>query len=375
MPEWLENLAGNIAGGVGDVASGLLGLFYNPDTGEINYQNLITALGAYGISRADDSSTLGDFFGTSTPQPTGYTGGIPQYEYKREVLPEAFAQTYTQPATEEGGLPTVMPRRPGSGGRYYFTQGAYQPKTTTEGAAPIVQNNDGPSGIASDLPLDNQARNQAYINRVFGTLGTGVGNSPEREDYTEGFPSFEVQSTEQGNEYARRIMQEPGEYSFSVTDDANYFRPEVTFGLFDQGLTPEQLMQEGGTFEYIYPGSAGESGLRQAYEYWQNNVASDVVELATGGMASLDGMGQGYYLGGPTDGMADLVPATIDGNQPAALSDGEFVIPADVVSHLGNGNSDAGAQQLYSMMDRVRRERTGTTRQGPEINPTRMMPA
>jgi len=96
---------------------------------------------------------------------------------------------------------------------------------------------------------------------------------------------------------------------------------------------------------------------------------------AAGGMASLDGMGQGYYLGGPTDGMADLVPATIDGNQPAALSDGEFVIPADVVSHLGNGNSEAGAQQLYSMMDRVRTERTGTTKQGPEINPMQMMPA
>ena len=74
----------------------------------------------------------------------------------------------------------------------------------------------------------------------------------------------------------------------------------------------------------------------------------DAEEYATGGMAQ----GQGYYLGGATDGMADLIPATIDGTQPAALSDGEFVIPADVVSHLGNGNSDAGAKQLYSMMDR-----------------------
>jgi hypothetical protein len=97
----------------------------------------------------------------------------------------------------------------------------------------------------------------------------------------------------------------------------------------------------------------------------------DAEEYAAGGMAQ----GQGYYLGGATDGMADLIPATIDGTQPAALSDGEFVIPADVVSHLGNGNSDAGAKQLYSMMDRVRQERTGTTKQGPEINPTKMMPA
>ena len=91
-----------------------------------------------------------------------------------------------------------------------------------------------------------------------------------------------------------------------------------------------------------------------------------------GGIASLGGPN---YLAGATDGMADLVPATIGGTQPAALSDGEFVVPADVVSHLGNGNSDAGAKQLYAMMDRVRDERTGTTKQGPEINPTKMMPA
>ena len=100
-------------------------------------------------------------------------------------------------------------------------------------------------------------------------------------------------------------------------------------------------------------------------------IGMEGLGFAAGGMMQ----GQGYYLGGPTDGMADLVPATIDGSQPAALSDGEFVVPADVVSHLGNGNSDAGAKQLYSMMDRVRDERTGTTKQGPEINPTKMMPA
>ena len=84
---------------------------------------------------------------------------------------------------------------------------------------------------------------------------------------------------------------------------------------------------------------------------------------------------QGYYLGGITDGMADQVPAQIDNQQPAALSDGEFVIPSDVVSHLGNGNSSAGAKQLYGMMDRVRQERTGTKQQGKQINPNKFVPA
>lgn len=83
----------------------------------------------------------------------------------------------------------------------------------------------------------------------------------------------------------------------------------------------------------------------------------------------------GYYLGGKTDGMADEVPANIDGQQPAKLSDGEFVVPADVVSHLGNGNSEAGAQRLYEMMDRIRKARTGTTKQGRQINPKKLLPA
>lgn len=99
--------------------------------------------------------------------------------------------------------------------------------------------------------------------------------------------------------------------------------------------------------------------------------------FADGGLLSLAQGGRTLpprYLGGITDGMADRVPANIDGERPAALSDGEFVIPADVVSHLGNGNSSAGAKVLYEMMDRVRKARTGTKKQGREIDAHRFMP-
>jgi hypothetical protein len=85
--------------------------------------------------------------------------------------------------------------------------------------------------------------------------------------------------------------------------------------------------------------------------------------------------GGGRYLDGATDGMADVVPARISDGQEARLSDGEFVIPADVVSHLGNGNSDAGAKQLHAMMTRVRKERTGNPKQGKQIKPQTMLPA
>ena len=83
----------------------------------------------------------------------------------------------------------------------------------------------------------------------------------------------------------------------------------------------------------------------------------------------------GGLTDGPGDGMSDGIPTTIDNEQPAALSDGEFVVPADVVSHLGNGSTDAGANKLYAMMDKVRQARTGKKQQGKEINPDNFMPA
>jgi hypothetical protein len=89
--------------------------------------------------------------------------------------------------------------------------------------------------------------------------------------------------------------------------------------------------------------------------------------FAEGGVAQTS-PGQGYYLGGKTDGMADEIVSTSDGEVDARLSDGEYVIPADVVSHLGNGNSAAGADKLGKMMDNVRKERTGNKEQGKKID-------
>lgn len=99
------------------------------------------------------------------------------------------------------------------------------------------------------------------------------------------------------------------------------------------------------------------------------------VAFANGGVSSLGGYSDGgRMLKGPGDGMSDSIPASINGKQPARLANDEFVVPADVVSHLGNGSSDAGAKVLYKMMDRVRQARTGNKKQGKEINADRMMP-
>jgi hypothetical protein len=116
--------------------------------------------------------------------------------------------------------------------------------------------------------------------------------------------------------------------------------------------------------------SAGLPAVPTREQLDMQNQQTAPAKMAVGGLADA-----GRYLQGKTDGMADEIETSIDGEQPALLSHGEFVIPADVVSHLGNGNSEAGAEKLYSMMDRIREARTGTKEQGKEINADKFLAA
>lgn len=177
----------------------------------------------------------------------------------------------------------------------------------------------------------------------------GTGGQQQPVGYTEGIPQYTL-----GN----------------VLDDGSR---ELYDGAFDTTYQAQQLNEAGEPVEVTLDRRPGSMGRRY---FSPTTFTQPTQELAQGGLARLYAQGggiNGYYLGGPTDGMADQVPATIDNMQPAALSDGEFVIPADVVSHLGNGNSDAGAQNLYSMMERVRKDRTGNPKQGREIDPNKYL--
>ena len=105
-------------------------------------------------------------------------------------------------------------------------------------------------------------------------------------------------------------------------------------------------------------------------------TGTNLATMAQGGITqNLGGYSDGgHLLKGPGDGMSDHIPAMIGKRQPARLADGEFVIPADVVSHLGNGSTEAGAKQLYAMMSRIRKARTGNPKQGKQVNPRKLMP-
>jgi hypothetical protein len=106
---------------------------------------------------------------------------------------------------------------------------------------------------------------------------------------------------------------------------------------------------------------------------------SDPILAANGGImqANLGGYAAGgnpRLLRGPGDGMSDNIPAMIGNKQPARLADGEFVVPADVVSHLGNGSTEAGAKRLHEMMNQVRMDRTGKKKQAPAVKAKKYLP-
>ena len=176
-------------------------------------------------------------------------------------------------------------------------------------------------------------------------------------------PSMPVRNTAPSNIAPSNIA--PSNIAPSNTSMTDFFND-----LRKNNLNTGQINREYGRPENF--GSEG-SYIRN------NNLAQGGIAGITpqGGVSSLGGYARGgmpRLLDGPGDGMSDNIPATINDRQPARLADGEFVIPADVVSHLGNGSTKAGSKRLHLMMDQVRQARTGNPKQGKRINPNKFMP-
>ena len=131
----------------------------------------------------------------------------------------------------------------------------------------------------------------------------------------------------------------------------------------------------------VMPNAAPNLGTINLAPPATKSTTQDVELAAQGGIMSAQPSLGGYATGGnprllkgPGDGMSDSIPAVIGHKQPARLASGEFVIPADVVSHLGNGDTDAGAQHLQNMMGNIRKARTGNAKQGKQINASKFLP-
>jgi hypothetical protein len=309
------------------------------------------AAGVYGALKPD--SSVGEFFGGAAQRPTGYTGGIPEYKVSRALQPDAFSAT----------TPTGEARVPGSMGRQYFTPTTFTPTGNVMSPAirPVdtqAQETAKAQGIIDSLPEDVVME---ILQSMFGTGGISTPTTPAPAPAPAPETTTGAAATPEWGQIATYLRN--GALTPAQTATAlNLSEADIVFGLLDSGeTTPEEVAQ-------YYGDTYTVQQITDTY-----NSMGGTKTFAQGGMTSVSSP-RGYYLGGQTDGMADKIPATIEGKQPAKLSDGEFVVPADIVSHLGNGNSDAGAKQLYSMMDRVRQARTGRQEQGRPIAPNDYLP-
>jgi hypothetical protein len=163
---------------------------------------------------------------------------------------------------------------------------------------------------------------------------------------------------------------------FSPPGPVNYSIPVDNFGTYAVGPAMQSMqdaynadMSAAQAQSISDQSSAGASDAGTGYgtgdtsggfgegQYAQGGLAA----LAQGGIANLgDYSDGGRLLRGPGDGVSDDIPAMIGQKQQARLADGEFVVPARIVSELGNGSTEAGARQLYAMMDRVQKARKKT---------------
>lgn len=155
----------------------------------------------------------------------------------------------------------------------------------------------------------------------------------ERFDY-----AFDAGRTEEG-------------YVDPVTGQRQYFRP--TYRRLAAGGPVEEMSAANVLDMQNARGGVSDMGI---------DNSTGMQRMAGGGISHLgDYSDGGRLLKGPGDGVSDSIPAMIGNRQPARLADGEFVVPARIVSELGNGSTEAGARKLYAMMDRVQRARGKTT--------------
>jgi hypothetical protein len=351
--EYLNNE--DSAFGIDDIGK-LLGIYggyegwFNSDQEKAGYQGSIPNLTAVRDQVPIDwNSNFNDSINTIRRRMSDGTATDENAEYYQNFVENGS----NVPVGEEG-------RRPGEYGQRYFTDTTYaqRPETTLPTIAEAQAQTDFQSAqLAAQNPQNVYARGGI----VDAIRGGGRQNRPPMPSQARGVP----------------------QRSPNLADLGSYSRPS---GNFAQGGIVEAM----NALKNAPPMPQQAPPMPQRQQQMPQQQQRPPMPPQAQGMPQrppmpqrqqqvppqgITGAPQANYKRGPTDGMGDQMPARIDGQAPAKFSHGEFVIPADVVSHAGNGNSEAGAEQLYAMMDRIRQARTGSKQQSKQINPNTFMPA
>ena len=205
------------------------------------------------------------------------------------------------------------------------------------------------------------------LGAYLGTGGYGDTSGMQWNSSTGSFMQPGSQTTYTPPNMTNQFQYDPNQFSyglgsFNAAPTVNPYQSSMSTGDYSSGMTTNPQYMYGNS-DVLYGNDVLNLGQEDA----------NIFGFSGGG--STEYAAAGKLLRGPGDGMSDDIHANIDGKQEARLADGEFVIPADVVSHLGNGSSEAGSRKLYTMMDRIRKDRTGREEQAPAVKSEKYLPA
>jgi hypothetical protein len=349
-PEVIEGVIPNLAGGTTAAIPGSMAAqnAYELQGLQEGYQSAFrepSMLNKIGTSIAETPKNIGNFLDKATTAST--------YEGLGSNTMEALRGTGSNIADAGAGIKNLA----GFGAESGTAAAARSALTNQFGMGSASALIGGASGLAA---LEEQKK---YLDeqKALGAIGDA--------EYAKAKASIDAQIAIANRTVADNPFNANPDRSFEKQDTL-YAGSSPTDTLYDR---PSSDVSASKTL-YAMGGSVDdESGMDEARGLGLGNLSNGFMNM--GSTPTFAAGGTPRFLSGGGDGMSDSIKASINGTQEARLADGEFVIPADVVSHIGNGSSKAGAKQLYSMMDRVRQARVGTKKQGKQINPRKYMAA
>jgi len=381
----MGGVVGGVSGGIGGLGAGAA--------------EVLPAIGEEGLTSGALGGVNGELGAASAAPVAPATNGIGQlisdpskylaankYTLGAEALAGSIGPTTTQqPTTDKGTIypytysQTRNPNYTGAG-TPYFTQNytAGTPYAAAEGG--IMSLADGGNAVSNYNNILASRAQQEYVNSPqLGAFRSHFNDPIANADSTNALYQQYLGRAADSTGIAANQRATPEEITRSIQSSPEYlnrnpgFKPP-TAAAIDPNAPPPTITYDPKTQRYIStPALVAPAGIAALPSQDTNSGGGGSGGAANGGlMGYADGgiynLGSysdgGRLLKGPGDGVSDDIPAQIGEHQPARLADGEFVVPARIVSELGNGSTDAGAKRLYAMMDRVQANRGRTIGKG-----------
>jgi hypothetical protein len=325
-----------------------------------------------------ENQLTGEMQGTGQfKPPSNYRPGIDaEFNYfPSSNKPATFNQDYLADAGYGGPLAGIINQylygNTGGIGAYEASQ-SYGPNATTSDGSPIMNNvkNDFMAGINEYVTSNPYASNPYLGGDSSLLLRDDLADASA--DYLEYLKNQE--STEQGGSdlaggglvalAAGKQIPEDNKGLEALSKQSPETVRNMGFDFQVGGMMPEPQEVEQLSMAIMGNVPNGDAVINMFIEKYGNELFMQIRELVLNPTQEAQTQGMIEGQGG---GMDDQVMGMIGNQRPVAVSPGEYIVPADVVSGIGDGSSDSGAVELDNMLDRVRQERTGTKKQAPQL--------